>query len=193
VHARAESEQLKEEPLQNVDVRLASLERTNRWLTRAVVGLALCLLTIVAAAFKPKDGVVEAGKFILLDEKGHMRASLSVDSDGSTGFSFFDAKDSGRLSMGLGKEGEPRILLRAESASAPGGAYTALSSTRLTLLDATGKPRAGIGMSDAGTPSLYLGDSRGQRRAKLEMLDEGAAHLMFVDEKGTTTWEAPKQ
>ncbi len=82
-----------------------------RW-KRLGIGLLGCGLTVaLAGAADQKPGTVEAREFVLRDDNGVMRASLTIRSDGTPGFGLFDKNGKVRLSFDLDAEGKAGLNL----------------------------------------------------------------------------------
>jgi len=104
--------------------------------------LGWCIKTSAPARAQSPDvpDVIRAKAFLLVDDEGTTRGSLSVDVDGTAGVRFFDA------------QGKARAVLDVDASGTP----------YLGLLDAQGEPRAGIAAHSDGTSYLILCDAQGR-------------------------------
>lgn len=151
--------------------RLEVLERINqemekrirRW-KRLGIGLLGCTLTVgLAGAAAQKPTTIEAREFVLRDDTGAMRASLTIRPDGTPGFGLFDRSGQVRLSFDLNAEGQ-------------GG---------LNLHDDMGTLRAAMAMRPDGTPGIGLFGANGQVRASLDVGRDGSSGMNVYDQEGT--------
>src|SRR5690348_783170 len=103
--------------------RLGRLEEANRRLERAcrrwkragVAALAgLALLAVGGAAAKVQSSL-DAGEFVLRDEAGTMRASLTMRPDGTPGLGLFDKQGQIRLSLDLDPNDAPGVHLYGQT------------------------------------------------------------------------------
>jgi hypothetical protein len=155
----------------DLERRLETLERINReterkyrrW-KRLGIGLLGCGLAVaLAGAADQKPGTVEAREFVLRDENGVMRASLTIRPDGTPGFGLFDKNGKVRLSFDLDAEGK----------------------AGLNLHDGEGTLRAAVATRPDGTPGIGLFGSRGQVRASLDVGRNGTSGVNVYDDAGT--------
>jgi hypothetical protein len=92
-----------EETSQGVEVRLATLEKHNRWLrSLCIIELVILVLVVMASIYMSRSGApagpgivwpstVRAHKFALLNRDGSVRATLSVAKDRGS-LELYDAK-----------------------------------------------------------------------------------------------------
>jgi hypothetical protein len=139
-------------------------ERKYRRWKRLGLGLLGCGLTAaLAGAADQKPATIEAREFVLRDDSGAMRASLTIRPDGTPGFGLFDKKGKVRLSFDLDAEG----------------------AAGLNLHDGSGTLRAAVAMRPDGTPGLGLFGAKGQVRASLDVGRDGTSGVNVYDEAGT--------
>ena len=67
-----------------------------------------------------------------------------------------------------------------------------ITTEKLEIVDADGKPRTVLSTLRDGSPYLSIADATGRIRATLRLDEEGDARLTFVDEMGSETWMAPR-
>jgi hypothetical protein len=103
--------------------RVLTLEKRQRWITRAAIVACLMVLAgvILAQAPLPRDrpltqeatrtpeDEVRARHFVLIDSKGKDRASLVADDAGSVFLVMFDSAGKTRANLSVGNEG-PSLL-----------------------------------------------------------------------------------
>ncbi len=151
--------------------RLEALERINReternyrrW-KRLGIGLLGCAAAVaLAGAVEQKPATIEAREFVLRDDSGVMRASLTIRPDGTPGFGLFDKSGRVRLSFDLDAEGQ----------------------AGLNLHDGSGTLRAAVAMRPDGTPGLALFGTKGQVRASLDVGRDGTSGVNVYDDAGT--------
>ncbi len=105
-------------PAPGLDDRLAQVERElSRW-RRGAAGLmavgVLSAIVIGAGRDDPKPGVVEATRFVLLDEAGRKRGAFGTGAKGSPGLVLADAEGRFRGAFGLTSDGRPYFRLDDE-------------------------------------------------------------------------------
>lgn len=114
---------------------------------------------------------MRARAFILVDESGRSRATLTVSPDGRSQLALLDTNE------------KVSLRLAVASAVVP---PTWRSSTRQA------RPRAWLGLRlRTSAPSLALFDKEGNSRAELLTSPDGPATLKLSDERGPVTWKAP--
>lgn len=155
--------------------RLASLEQDYNRMKRRLrllqfigtVTLIVISVTAMAGALFRESKVIEADQFIIRDDRGTIRISLSITEDGEPLLEFLDARQNVRMSLGETKNGTPGIAIYDES-------YT---------------KRSGYGMMDDGTAALGFLNKDGDYRMGLGVRANGYASLDFRDESGLTWGE----
>jgi hypothetical protein len=86
------------------------------------------------------SGTVRARAFELVDERGHVRAQLNVESNGETVFRLRDSRGEIRVKLGAGGDGSGLLLL--DGSTEPGIHMLAKSSgTSVTLTSSAGHRR----------------------------------------------------
>jgi hypothetical protein len=133
-----------------------------------VVGLILIALLLRASPLvsQEKPGKVEATAFVLRDDEGRIRATLSGLNGGGAAVSFYDTKKHLRLLVGMNAGGQPNIQLN----------------------DAKEVGRAVLGLDENDSPGCDLSDRQGRRRVRLNVVDRGGeqpAALTFTDGRGS--------
>ena len=149
----------------------------------AVVLAACIVLAAVAAAYAAGQAkvsapeVIRAQKFELVDEKGKVRAELTLV-DGIPGLLLSDQEGKPRAALGLDKNGTPSLSLHDSS----GKTRAALSFMRpggtaptLAMFDERGKQRVQLGIVENGSPGLSLCDEKESVRVGLAVTSEGSA------------------
>ena len=149
---------------QDIQVRLARLERQNRWF-RAVAGVAV--LAGAAALFVAAEGggvgnfkQVDCGRLVIRDGDGQMRAWLGV-AEGGARLIIFDTSGQQRMGVGMTREGAPA----------------------LGIFDIGENPRMVLGMAD-GWPGLVFRDTQGHKRVALNSREDWTS-LVFFDRTET--------
>ena len=109
-----------------------------------LVALNLVVLFTVAATPKPdrQRGVqplVRARAIELVDDKGRVRASLGVESNGEAVFRMRDVDQTIRLKLGASKDGSALLLL--DDSTNPGLHVLARHGTTMTLFNSDGRKR----------------------------------------------------
>ena len=104
----------------------------------ALLIVTLVYFTIVQASSSANElQVIRARSFELVDDKGQVRASLVVESNGETVFRLKDSKGEIRVKMGASETGSGLVLLNGNTN--PGiHALTNNNSTSITLTDTSG-------------------------------------------------------
>ena len=110
----------------------------------SLVALNIVLLVCMAAQSKP-DGqqgvqsIVRARAIELVDEKGRVRASLNVATNGEAVFRLRDSDETIRVKLGASKEGSALLLL--DDSTNPGLHVISRQGTTMTLFDSDGRKR----------------------------------------------------
>ncbi len=151
--------------------RLEVLERINqqnelgyrRWKRRGIGLLGCALVAAVLGAADQKMTTIEAKEFVLRNEGGLMRASLTIRSDGTPGFAMFDKNGKVRLEIDLSPEDDAGVNLH----------------------DSTGTLRAAVALRPDGTPGIGLFGTKGQVRASLDVGRDGTSGVNVYDDNGT--------
>lgn len=182
-------------------VRVERLERQNRWLSRAlmIVAVGAALLVTLAAMSPPSiQDVVTAKSFEVVDDEGNVRAELGVLPDGSHGLALHDADGNERATLGVWPHGTAQSLslhdpdgkMRALLAVSPDG----FAGMRL-FGAADDKSFAGITVSPHGTGlGLAYLDAEGNQRVNFGVLGaspDQSPSLEFYDSEGETVFSAP--
>ena len=149
--------------------RIETLERENRIL-RVWAGIVALLFVAILLRASPlvsqgKPGKVEATAFVLRDDEGRIRATLSGLNGGGAAVSFYDTKKHLRLLVGMNAGGQPSIQLN----------------------DANEVGRGVFGLDENDAPGCDLNDRQGRRRLRLNVADrEGGqpSALTFYDAQG---------
>ena len=113
----------------------------------SIIGLiALNVVLLVCMAAQPKsDGqqgvqsIVRARAIELVDDKGRVRASLNVATNGEAVFRLRDADETIRVKLGASEEGSALLLL--DDSTNPGLHVLARHGTIMTLANPDGRKR----------------------------------------------------
>lgn len=142
--------------MSDLELRVARLERTNRWLK----GGALMLMGVALLALDNDQGgaeVIEAHRFVLLDGEGGKVGELKVE-DGSPGLLMYDAAGVTRVSLSHDDE-----------------------ATALYLRDGDGDVRVGVAQFAHGGGGVALHGPESKGAAVLYFKDEGSLTLYGSD------------
>lgn len=181
--------------IQSIEERLDKLERQNRRLKQAGL-LALIAITaiVLMGQSAPKSRTVEANSFVLTDEKGNMRADLSMV--GGAGLTVYDSKGEPRGMFAVNEDG---AFLTLKDAERQKGSVLTVNSDSV-LLRRHGKIQARLFVDDDG-PSLALEDTQGFEsrlgvaalRTPLtgESSRTSAASLTLFDKDRKVIWRTP--
>jgi len=164
------------EQLADLEQRLDRLERVpgggdpRRWIVPVLGAGALILL--VALATRSGNYVrigsvapsLEAGAFVLKDEEGVQRASLTLLDDGGASLTLSDGNGLARLRLAVLPDGSPGV----------------------SLLDTDGETRAILGLLADGTTTLVFADGGSVPRGIFGLTPDGAARILFNDRDGRT-------
>ena len=109
-----------------------------------LIALNVVLLLCIAAQPKPDSqqgvqSIVRARAIELVDDKGRVRASLNVATNGEAVFRMRDADETIRLKLGASKDGSALLLL--DDSTNPGLHVLAKHGTTLTLFNPDGRKR----------------------------------------------------
>lgn len=132
----------------------------------------------------------------LMDANGHNRAEFRVAADGAAGLSFFDQNGVRRVVVGGASRGSNGIAVygsdgRRQLATL---AVSANDEARLTLYDpASGRARAGLGVTADGQPALVLFDQNGKDRVEVHVGPKGRPGIALADENGKTIAGLPAE
>lgn len=147
-----------------LELRLRRLERANRLWSLCALG-SLCLWLCGASA-PPREDVITAERFELVDGEGRVRAEMAIDEDGSAGFFVRDAEYGMRAALVHDASQTGLFLLDAEGTVRVGTAQYAHGGGGVALHGEHSKGAAVLYMKD-GEGSLSLYDAEGQVRARL--------------------------
>jgi hypothetical protein len=157
--------------------------------TRWLVALAVLCVVVAAAAVAyaagkakpavPVQEVVRAQKFELVDEKGKVRAELSIHPDGlGPILVMYDQAGDIRADLSVVNDGPARLVFHEK-----GGKRQAwLEDSGLTLLEGLDVRAALSATKDPG-PARALYDQAGKQRAALELRDNSPMLRMFDQAK----------
>jgi hypothetical protein len=110
--------------IDRIALRLSRLERANhRWRAGAVFAVLGIAAVVLMGQAAPSSNTVQAEKILVKDGTGKVRAMLGVGSDDSAGLTL------------VAKDGKPRVMILAETASASAGKGAAF----VVLFDKDGK------------------------------------------------------
>jgi hypothetical protein len=116
----------------------------NRVSIISLVALNIVLLVCVAAQSKSEaqpgiQSIVRARAIELVDDKGRIRASLNVATNGEAVFRLRDSDETIRLKLGASKEGSALLLL--DDSTNPGLHVISKHGTTMTLFNSDGRKR----------------------------------------------------
>ena len=129
-----------------VMARVENLERQNRLMRLA--GLAILLFagtSLLMGQAAPRYGTIDARELILRDDAGTPRIKLFVTDHGPM----------------------------------------------LSMIHVDGKPQVGLGLGERGTANLTLFDANGQARVGLGSVGAGEPRILILGHEGETLWSAP--
>lgn len=179
----------------DVTLRIERLERSNRQLRigLCVMGLALCLLILVAAT--PKEQfipVIKTNKMEVTDKTGKTRAALLVDEYDRTILRLVNsAKIPGGVIVMACADGTTGVafLKKIDDKKKMEGFHIIANDDKLgtgfTVLDSTNKARVRAALEPSDTASVSFFDPIGRRRLYLDLPKDGSGLLGFdgPDEK----------
>jgi hypothetical protein len=129
---------------ESIDHRLLGLERSQRRLRSLVLLLAVlagALVLLAAAPSRPSPDIVSARAVRILDEKGTVRATLTVNAGGEPLLLLTDRQGEARASLFVTNDGRPALGLR----------------------DAKGRNRAMLALEPGDIPFLSFRDEKGKQ------------------------------
>ena len=168
-----------EEKLEGLERELAKARRHTRLIVVGGTVLAACAAFLLWTWARPTE--VRARRFVLVDEEGQERATLSVDRHGPAlrlldrkgnlrvvlavdkdgpGLDLFDEKDN--LSVVLGSNSDGVVLALADEEGKSGASLVAIKEgSGLRLADKNGRTRARLATNNKAGPGLNLFDEEG--------------------------------
>ena len=157
-----------EERIEKIERQLAHM----RWFNRALIA---CIVLSLGLWFIPKTfgpatawaRTLQASSFVLVDENGKPRASLSV------------------------LEGGPALVLNDENGKLSALLEVIKEGPRLLMHDENGKSRVLLLLAREGA-GLSLSDENGMTRAGL-LMGKNGPKLVLYDENGKSIWSAPER
>jgi hypothetical protein len=184
-----------DERLEKLEKELILGKRHNRWLL-AIAGTVVLMLALAkvfsgnenAAQAQGKgsgERVVVANKFILEDERGRKRASLSIDK-GGVSLSLSDENGKLRVLLDVSNN-RPGLALYDENNHPMAVMSSDKDNPNLTL---HGKRGIVLCVTDNGS-GLFLLDEMKKARVGLGLLKDRGPLLEIFDEKGKPFWSAP--
>ncbi len=172
--------------LEDLEARMDSLERENRWLKRTgalAVGFTMFALALGTSwGGKPKQITTES--LVLTDPYGNTRARLEVRPDGAPTLAL------------LGRNGRDQVLLRASMNGTSSLDYfegqtlrasfnnVASSGSDLMLSNSNGRTTAKMFVSQEGASGIAF--QRDLRGIGLNVGADGTSQLKFADRRGQT-------
>jgi len=130
----------------------------------------------------------------LTDASGRYRAQFRVTADGAAGVSFLDQNGARRVAVGEIPQGPNGIAIYSSNGRRQLAtlAVSAKDEANLTLYDpASGRARAGLGVSTDGQPALVLFDQNGKDRVEVHVGAKGRPGIALADENGKTVAGLP--
>lgn len=176
--------------LKDVEARLRAVRRQNRTLSRAIgVLLVIAAAVVTMGATVPPREVVEAKCFVLVDGNGRERAVLGPSLDGGTCLTLQDTAEKARLVLGVGPDvldegGEAYLHLRDSRGLPKAELETVAGKPRLTFYSVQRIPQAGMWLTPAGAPLVFLNRTNGSPSMHLSLWDGSSPRL--------TLWDAPR-
>jgi len=174
--------------------RLEKLERQNR---RFRIGALLVLLIVgllVVIGARPAN-IVQAEKFVLVDQSGRTMATLGPDANGLPGVSIKDmSTGKERVWLGLwGKGTEVGLGLYDQNNKERSRLGILANGTmRLSVNDDSGKLRAWLGQSGNGKESgVGFYDANEKERAWIGIAGGTSPRVIFYDADHKESWGAP--
>ena len=181
-----------QERLEEVENKVARVNRRGRWLLAAIVlaagmwtafvGLDIVTPNAIAAAQGRDQKTIRAKAFILVDRDGKRRGSLQVVK-GGTMLALCDTNGKTRASLGVTAEG-PAVKLYHEKGKLPFRVALGVlkDGAVLNLRGEKGEIRASLAVVK-GEARLILGNGKDKRCAQL-LMRKGCPGLSLTDEKG---------
>lgn len=174
--------------------RLEKLERQNR---RLGIGALLVLLfvgSLVVIGARPAN-VLQADRFVLVDQSGRALATLGPDTNGLPGLSIKDTSTGKeRVWLGLwgrGKEVGLGLYDQNQKERSRLG-ILADGTTRLSINDDSGNLRAWLGQSGNGKESgVGFYDGNEKERAWMGVAGGTAPRVIFYDANHKESWSSP--
>jgi hypothetical protein len=171
--------------------RLVHLERQARR-GKMLIGILLLLLglVVILGATRGQERTIAeeiwAQRFVVADKTGKIVGLLSSGS-ADVGLSLVDRAGRTRLTMDVGADGEPTIVL----SSARQNHMVTLASGAVLVSDQEGRTRVSLSARGRGAPLVMLSDSAGQTRISLGLAENGEPNIVFSDKDAKTIWRAP--
>ena len=192
-----------EERIETLELELSHVIHRLRWLLAGSVIVCATLACVWASTqitpaaqaqvAKPAQAI-RATAFLLIDEKGDVRAQMRMDKAGPA-LSLADENGTPRAILCVGKPG-PWLSLLDEKGNPRAGLRVGKDASVLSLYNEKGKTRAGLALNEEG-PVLFLTDENGGHRAWLGIAenqgskDQDGPKLILYDDKGKKLWSAP--
>jgi len=189
--------------------RVSRLERQNRCVIILLLALVMAVLMAAAGGQAPtsKSKIIEAQAFVIRDEKGRLRAKLSLDDSGPA-LVFYDSKPRtvsqrngsekippdllavARTHLGL-LDGDGSFLMLSSSSGTAGVAINAPEKgPSISISDSNGKGQATVAMNEGKGPIISLTSADDVLRAILEITTEEPAIQLFTN--GEIAFKEPK-
>lgn len=151
------------------DARLASLERSVRWLRAMVVLLCVGLALLLVWQLAPRSPVVEAHGFVLRDRHWRSRGALTLLDH-----------DTPALRLNT-PDGRARLLMLARDNG----------SVSVRFRDLSDHDRLALDMAPDGTPRVVFTGRDVLQRVWLGVTPGGDGRLALVDSSHAHVWRAP--
>jgi hypothetical protein len=191
-----------EERLETLEKELARAKKHSRWLLAGavivLVGAVLCgkALGPNEAMAQPAAGAVKkelrANAFLLVDQKGKVRAALDTYEDGSAGLALFDEQCKNRATLSTYEDGSVRLALYDEQGKNRATLSTDEEKSGLTLFNQQGLPRASL-EEIRDFVWLNLNNKQGNSCTQAMVTEGGGAFVIYDGQglDGKTIWRAP--
>ena len=177
-----------------LETRLARIETQNRRWKNAFAAAALgglACFAFGAAGGRSRARLVEATEFRLVDEKGTVRASLSVGR-GGVAIAVNNGAGRTRASLAVGDDGAPHLDLIDRTDTVRGSIRLAADgSPEVALTDAAKHVRGRFRLDPDGSPRLELADGAQKLRAAVAVGADGESRVSLSDSaSGPRAWMA---
>ena len=164
--------------------RVAMLALAGVGASVALAGAALYAISATRAL--PRDGVLEARRFVLADGAGRPRAVLATQPSGAASFYITDGRGTPRATLGVGADGVPALGLGDGSGVLRAGiAVGADGGSDVGFFDARHHLRTRFGIGTDELPRLEMLDDAQRARVSLTVAP-GRSLLRIADRSGQT-------
>lgn len=164
-----------------------------RWMSVSAMVSLITAGGCASQATQTVPEVVQAQRFVLVDESGARRAELESH-DAVVSLTFYDERGEIRLLMALDGRRERTLILmnRADGGTGVQLGVEPAGEAVLGLAGAAGAPRIILGLDDSGS-GLRLVDQNGVERADLIVAPEGGVAFTLRDADGQPRTQLPRE